>query len=146
MLSIDVLFRKLFGSRGGVSENFEVSDKILTAKVLKAEKHPNADRLRVVALDIGGKTVEPGVCGAFNFEAGDMVALALPGATIARNIHSEKHEPLVLATAKIRGVESQGMICAAFELGIGPLSDKPEILVLKNDVRPGEPFNSRMVK
>lgn len=92
--------------------------KIVAAKVIGIEKHPNADRLRVIKLDIGSRIVEPVVCGAFNFEVGDIVALALPGAVIAHNIHSEAHESFVLGTAKIRGIESQGMICAGFEIGL----------------------------
>jgi len=118
---------------------------IVCAKVLEVNKHPNADRLRIVKLDIGNKTVEPIVCGAFNFEPNDMVVLALPGAKIAQNIHSENHEPFVLEKAKIRGVESQGMICAAFELG---LSKEPGqgILVLDSQIRPGSQFSEAMVK
>lgn len=117
---------------------------IVAAKVLDVQKHPNADRLRLVKLDIGQLTVEPVVCGAFNFGAGDMVALALPGAEIKQDIHSEDHKPFVLQKAKIRGVESQGMICAAFELG---LSDKPGegILLLKTGVRPGSEFSANMI-
>lgn len=104
------------------------------ARVLNFDKHPNADRLRVVSLDLGGETVEPVVCGANNFVAGDIVALALPGAVIPQNIHSEQHEEFVLGKAAIRGVESQGMICSAFELGLAPQpEDKPEILILKKD-------------
>ncbi len=91
--------------------------KIIAAKVTKIEKHPNADRLRVITLSDGVKTYSPIVCGAFNFSEGDIVALALPGAIISHNIHSDEHESFTLGTAKIRGVESQGMICAGFELG-----------------------------
>lgn len=118
---------------------------IVAAKVLEYQKHPNADRLRVVKLDIGDRVVEPVVCGASNFETSDMVALALPGASIAQNIHSENHEPFVIEKAKIRGVESQGMICAAFELG---LSNEPGtgIMVLKEDTKPGSQFTPDMVK
>ncbi len=119
---------------------------IVAAKVMDAQKHPNADRLRVVKLDIGSQIIDPVVCGAWNFEAGDMVALALPGATIPQNIHSENHEPFVLGKAKIRGIESQGMICAAFELGIGPLSEKPEIIILKPDTKPGSQFTPEMIQ
>ena len=118
----------------------------MAAKVLAAEKHPNADRLRVVKLDIGNTIVEPVVCGAFNFGAGDTVVLALPGAKIAKNIHSADHQPFVLEKAKIRGIESQGMICAAFELGIGPLSEKPEIALLKSEIKPGSQFTADMIK
>jgi phenylalanyl-tRNA synthetase beta chain len=119
---------------------------IVVAKVVSVEKHPNADRLRVIKLDIENKIIDPVVCGAFNFGIGDFVALALPGAKIAQNVHSEKHEAFVLKKAKIRGVESQGMICSAFELGIGPLSEKPEIMLLKKDLKLGSQFSSEMVE
>jgi phenylalanyl-tRNA synthetase beta chain len=115
------------------------SNKIIAAKVVKIEKHPNADRLRVVSLFDGSKTIEPVVCGAFNFSEGDIVALALPGAKIAQNIHSEEHESFILSTAKIRGIESQGMICAEFELGLtDTVGDKPEILILPPDTKLGK--------
>jgi len=123
----------------------DTASNIIAAKVAKIEKHPNADRLRIVALDIGGKIVEPVVCGAFNFEVGDMVALALPGAKIEQNIHSETHESFTLEKAKIRGVESQGMICAGFELGLSEGAEKG-IMLLKTDVEPGSKFSPEMVK
>lgn len=109
------LFKKNAASNAG--------SLIITAKVIMFEKHPNADRLRIVELDTGSKAVKPVVCGATNFKEGDIVALALPGAHIPKNIHSEAHESFVLERATIRGVESQGMICAKFELG---LSEVPE--------------------
>ena len=90
---------------------------VIAAKVTAIDKHPNADRLRVISLTDGHRTISPVVCGAFNFEVGDIVALALPEAQIAHNIHSEEHESFILGPATIRGVESQGMICAAFEVG-----------------------------
>lgn len=112
---------------------------IIAAKVTKVEKHPNADRLRVISLTDGKRTIEPVVCGAFNFGEGDIVALALPGATIAQNIHSDTHESFVLGTAKIRGIESQGMICAEFELGLtSEPGDKPEIMILPADTELGK--------
>lgn len=119
---------------------------IIAARVLRVEKHPNADRLRVITLDGGSGEISPVVCGAWNFEAGDSVALALPGAQIPHNLHDPNYAPFTLEKAKIRGIESQGMICAAFELGIGPLSEKPEILLLKSDVKPGSQFSAEMVK
>ena len=127
------------------ANRYQPSDKILAAKVLEVQKHPNADRLRVVKLDIGGTVIDPVVCGASNFEAGDMVVLALPGATIAQNIHSDDHQPFVLGTAKLRGVESQGMICAAFELGLATEPGQG-IMVLKPTVRPGSEFRADMIK
>lgn len=117
----------------------KTDNKIIAAKVTKIEKHPNADRLRVISLTDGTNTIEPVVCGAFNFEVGDIVALALPGATIAQNIHSPEHESFMLSTAKIRGVESQGMICAEFELGLtNTPGDKPEIMILPPDTKLGK--------
>lgn len=109
---------------------------IFAAKVLEIKKHPNADRLRIVKLDIGGKVVEPVVCGADNFKEEDVVALALPGAKISRNIHSEEHEAFILQKANIRGQESQGMICAAFELGLSEEIGRG-ILLLDKNTRPG---------
>jgi phenylalanyl-tRNA synthetase beta chain len=134
------IFKKLFG---GKREDPTValqtgSGKIIAAKVTKIEKHPNADRLRLISLWDGRATIEPVVCGAFNFEEGDIVALALPGALIAHNIHSDAHEPFTLDKATIRGVESQGMICAEFELGANNTpGDKPEIMVLPAATAPG---------
>jgi phenylalanyl-tRNA synthetase beta chain len=118
---------------------------IFAAKVLDVQKHPNADRLRIAKLSLGDKIIEPVVCGAFNFNAGDVVVLALPGATIAQDYHSADHKPFILGKAKIRGIESQGMIMSGFELG---LSDKPEegIVILKNDVLPGSEFRTDMVE
>jgi tRNA-binding EMAP/Myf-like protein len=118
----------------------------VAAKVLGVTKHPNADRLRVIKLSVGDRVIDPVVCGAFNFEAGDVVALALPGAKISQNVHSETHEPFVLGKAKIRGVESQGMICSAFELGLSQFSEKPEIMILRSATKPGSPFEPGMIK
>ena len=90
---------------------------IIAARIQSITKHPNADRLQVVSLFDGTKTIEPVVCGGKNIAVGQIVALALPGAHIPHNIHSDEHESFTLGTATIRGVESRGMICAAFELG-----------------------------
>lgn len=118
---------------------------IITAQVTKIDKHPNADRLRVVELSDGVQTVAPVVCGAFNFEVGDKVALALPGAFIPKNIHSDKHEGFTLEKATIRGVESRGMICSAYELGLAEDTTKA-IIVLKQESILGKPFDRRMIK
>lgn len=112
---------------------------IIAAKVTGIDKHPNADRLRLITLTDGSRSISPVVCGAFNFEVGAIVPLGLPGAQIAHNLHSETHEPFTLEPATIRGIESQGMICAAFEIGMAEeLSDKPEILILPADTKIGK--------
>ncbi len=118
--------------------------EIYAAKVIKVEKHPNADKLRIITLSLGDREIYPVVCGAWNFDEGAIVVLALPGAHIPQNIHSETHESFTLEKATIRGIESQGMICAAFELGLGE-DEGPKILILKNDTKPGEPFSPEMI-
>jgi phenylalanyl-tRNA synthetase beta chain len=100
-------------------------------RVLSAEKHPGADRLRVCQLDTGDgeRTV---VCGAPNVAAGQTVAVALPGATMPGG---QK-----IGEAKLRGVRSAGMICSAAELGLGESPDG--IMVLEQDgLRPGTPLD-----
>ena len=73
------------------------------AKILKIEKHPNADRLKVCDVDIGGK-VEKVVCGAPNARSGLLTVYAPPGAEIPKN-------GMKLVVAQIRGIESRGMLC-----------------------------------
>ena len=133
-------FLKKYFKKAEQKENFVPQvDHIIAAKVTGIEKHPNADRLRLITLFDGNRTITPVVCGAFNFEVGAIVPLALPGSQIARNIHSETHEPFTLDTATIRGIESQGMICAEYELGMTEeLSDKPEIMTLPEDTPLGK--------
>jgi phenylalanyl-tRNA synthetase beta chain len=91
---------------------------IIIAEVTKVEKHPNADRLRVIELTDGKNDYKPVVCGAWNFDVGARVALALPGATIPHNQHDPEGKPFTLGKASIRGIESQGMICSGKELGL----------------------------
>ena len=132
--------KKLFG----LAEKPEkiIDDKIIVAEVLSWEKHPNADRLRVVTLSDGENKINAVVCGATNFDAGAKVALALPGAHLSRSHHG--NEPFVLEKASIRGVESQGMICSAYELGLSESADEG-ILVLDQSIRPGTSFSVNMV-
>jgi len=106
------------------------AEGFVVGRVLAAEPHPNADRLRVCAVDAGDgeRTI---VCGAPNVEAGQTVAVALPGATLPGGMEIGK--------AKLRGVESLGMICAASELGLG--EGPPGIMVLEDDgLVPGTPL------
>jgi phenylalanyl-tRNA synthetase beta chain len=104
-------------------------DNFVVGRVLAAERHPDADRLRVCTVDTGDgeRTI---VCGAPNVAAGQTVAVALPG---ARMPGGEK-----LRKAKLRGVASEGMILAADELEIG--DDHEGILVLDDGIGPGTPL------
>lgn len=116
-------------------EGPQVFANIIVAKVTKIEKHPNADRLRVVELTDGKNTIAPVVCGAWNFDVGAIVPLALPGSTIPHNQHDLEGKPFVLGKAVIRGVESQGMICSGKELGLG--DDGGGIFILDSDLTLG---------
>jgi phenylalanyl-tRNA synthetase beta chain len=105
------------------------ADGFVVGKVLAAEQHPDADRLRVCTVDDGEgeRTI---VCGAPNVAAGQTVAVALPG---ARMPGGEK-----LRKAKLRGVASEGMILSVSELEVG--ADADGILVLEEGIAPGTPL------
>lgn len=109
-------------------------DKFVVGKVVEKKKHPNADKLSVCLVDIGKEQLQI-VCGGPNVEAGQKVAVGLVGAIVPRNQHDPDGEPFVLGQVKIRGVESSGMICSEFELGLGP--DAESILVLDAKAKVG---------
>lgn len=119
-------------------------NKIIVAKVTGVTKHPNADRLRVITLTDGANEITPVVCGAWNFDVGAVVPLALPGATIPHDQHDPEGKPFTLGKAKIRGVESQGMICSAKELGLG--NDGGGIMLLPESAALGTTFNSSLTE
>ena len=112
-------------------------DNFFVGEVLERNKHPNADRLTVCKVNIG-KEVHEIVCGAPNVAPGQKVAVALLGATIPHNQHDLDGNPFVLTKAKIRGVESEGMICSAYELGLG--KDADGILVFDENAKVGTPL------
>ena len=107
----------------GIKENFGDMGVFKIAKILRAEKHPNADKLKVCDVSIGGKEILKVVCGAPNAREGLITIYAPPGAIIPR----AKFE---LKIAKIRGVESKGMLCSENELNLSDESDG--IIELKN--------------
>ena len=107
----------------GVKENSGEMGKFKIAKVLKAEKHPNADKLKVCDVTIGGKEVLKVVCGAPNAREGLITIYAPPGAVIPKTNFE-------LKVAKIRGVESRGMLCSESELNLSEESEG--IIELKN--------------
>ena len=88
----------------------ELSD-FLVAKVIKVEKHPNADRLKVCDVDIGEKNILKVVCGATNVRDGLLTIYAPPGSTIPKN-------NMKLEVSKIRGITSYGMLCSGAELNL----------------------------
>ena len=95
----------------GLKENSSELSKFKIAKIIKAEKHPNADKLKVCDVSIGGKEIIKVVCGAPNARDGLVTLYAPPGTIIPRT-------KFQLKIAKIRGVESRGMLCSESELNI----------------------------
>tara|TARA_X000000368_G_scaffold243404_1_gene192425 strand:- start:1784 stop:4141 length:2358 start_codon:yes stop_codon:yes gene_type:complete len=107
---------------------------IVVGKVVEIYPHNNADKLRVTQVDVGSNTYEI-VCGAWNFDIGAIVPVALPKSYINDDFLIEKRE--------IRGVVSNGMICSAKELG---LWDEHEgILILDDSIAPGTNFSSTYI-
>jgi phenylalanyl-tRNA synthetase beta chain len=106
---------------------------LVTGEVLEVEKHPNADKLSLTRVRTAGGEPLQIVCGAPNVAAGQKVVVAPVGATI----YPLGADPLTMKVAKIRGVESHGMICAEDEMGLGTGHDG--ILVLPEDTPVGIP-------
>ncbi len=102
---------------------------ILIARVKSVQKHPNADRLSLCEVDAGGEVLQV-VCGAPNVAADTFYPFAPVGASLPGGMQIKK--------AKIRGTESQGMICSAAELGLG--RDNAGVLELRGDFQPGTRF------
>jgi phenylalanyl-tRNA synthetase beta chain len=105
---------------------------VVVGRVLTCGRHPDADRLSVTTVDVGGTEPLHIVCGAPNVAAGQTVAVALPGTMIFHG-----NEQFEIKRSKIRGQLSEGMICAEDELGIG--TDHEGIIVLGSKARIGMP-------
>lgn len=105
---------------------------VVIGEVLTCERHPNADKLSVTTVDLGGEIV-PIVCGAPNVAKGQKVIVAKEGSVL----YPATGEPIEIKKAKIRGEISQGMICAEDEIGIG--HSHAGIMVLDTDLPNGTP-------
>ncbi|CEH27634.1 phenylalanyl-tRNA synthase subunit beta [Aneurinibacillus migulanus] len=109
---------------------------VVVGYVTEKEKHPDADKLNVCQVDVGGEELLQIVCGAKNVEAGQKVPVAVVGAKLPGDFKIKK--------AKLRGVASNGMICSAKELGINdklmPKEIQEGILVLPEDLEVGQPI------
>jgi phenylalanyl-tRNA synthetase beta chain len=122
-------------TRAGVeTENIETRsakiDKVIVSQVTASSRHPNADRLTVCEVADGRGTKRQIVCGATNYKVGDKVPLALPGAKLPNGTEIRK--------SKLRGVESEGMLCSAIELGLG--QDAAGLLILSPEATIGAPI------
>jgi len=107
---------------------------VVIGKVLSVDAHPNADNVRVTSVSVGEENPYQIICGAWNFDAGATVAVALPGAVLPGGFQ--------IGSREIRGVKSHGMICSERELGLG--EDQDGIMVLAADAPVGQPFESTL--
>src|ERR1044071_4741549 len=127
-------------TRAGVeTENIETrgapdrsgSGRIVVSQITASSRHPNADRLSVCEVDQGSGTKRQIVCGATNYKVGDKVPLALPGAKLPSGLEIRK--------SKLRGVESEGMLCSPIELGLG--EDASGLMILLPEAQVGAPIS-----
>ena len=107
----------------GIKESSDGLSEFKIAKIIKSSKHPNADKLKVCDVNIGGKEILKVVCGAPNARDGLVTIYAPPGATIPKT-------KFKLKVAKIRGIESRGMLCSESELNLS--NESEGIIELKN--------------
>lgn len=131
--NLEVLADKI--TKAGINVEHVISNKIdnlVIGKVLTCIEHPDSDHLHVCTVDVGGEEKQI-VCGASNVKEGIKVIVALPGAILPGDFEIKK--------GKIRGVESNGMICALFELGIEEKTEEnynKGIEILDDDALVGE--------
>ena len=102
---------------------------VLVARVVEAKPHPSAEKLSVTQVEAGGPPLQV-VCGAKNFQVGDLVPLAMVGTTLPNGT--------AIQQASLRGVESHGMLCSARELGLA--EDASGLLILPKGLKPGTPI------
>src|SRR6185295_9205509 len=107
----------------GIEKRGANFDNVVVAQITTSSQHPNADRLTVCTVDDGSAQPRQIVCGAKNYKVGDKVPLATPGAVLPND--------LKIGVSKLRGVESQGMLCSGRELGLS--DDAAGLLILPND-------------
>ncbi len=106
---------------------------IVVGEVVEKEKHPDADKLSITKVNVGGPELLNIVCGAPNVAAGQKVLVA----TIGAKLYPTNGEPFEIKKSKIRGAASEGMICAEDEIGLGTSHDG--IMILPDNAIPGTP-------
>src|SRR5512138_2278088 len=107
---------------------------VVAARIVASEKHPNAEKLSVARVDAGSGEPLQIVCGARNYAVGDVVPLATVGTVLPGGMRIEQ--------AKLRGVESSGMLCSARELGLS--EDASGLLILDRGIAPGTPISDAL--
>ncbi len=124
---LETLLRRAGLEVAGIEQRGAAIDHVVAAEILESTQHPNADRLSVCKVNDGSPEPRQIVCGAKNYKVGDKVPLALPGAVLPGDFK--------IKTGKLRGVESEGMMCSAKELRLAEDSDG--LLILPPETAPG---------
>jgi phenylalanyl-tRNA synthetase beta chain len=114
----------------GIEERGAKIDQVIVAQIKESSRHPNADRLSVCVVDDGSGQSRQIVCGATNYKIGDKVPLALPSAKLPNGLEIKK--------SKLRGVESEGMLCSGKELGFS--DETAGLLILSPEAKVGAPI------
>jgi phenylalanyl-tRNA synthetase beta chain len=126
----DLLTRAGVETKGIETQGAKI-DRVIVAQITASSRHPNADRLTVCEVEDGSRTKRQIVCGATNYQVGDKVPLALPGAKLPNGTEIRK--------SKLRGVESEGMLCSPIELCLG--QDASGLMILSRDAKVGAPIS-----
>lgn len=127
---LEALLRRAGLEVAGIDQRGAAIDNVVAAEILESTQHPNADRLSVCKVNDGSSEPRQIVCGAKNYKVGDKVPLALPGAVLPGDFK--------IKTGKLRGVESEGMMCSAKELRLA--EDSEGLLILPPETAPGTPI------
>jgi phenylalanyl-tRNA synthetase beta chain len=127
---LEALLRRAGLEVAGIEQRGAGIDNVVVAEILESTQHPNADRLSVCKVNDGSNQPRQIVCGAKNYKVGDKVPLALPGAVLPGDFK--------IKTGKLRGVESEGMMCSAKELRLA--EDAQGLLILAPESVPGTPI------
>lgn len=127
---LETLLRRAGLEVAGIDQRGAAIDHVVAAEILESTQHPNADRLSVCKVNDGSPEPRQIVCGAKNYKVGDKVTLALPGAVLPGDFK--------IKTGKLRGVESEGMMCSAKELRLA--EDSEGLLILPPETAPGTPI------
>ncbi|MBE2250049.1 MAG: phenylalanine--tRNA ligase subunit beta [Myxococcus sp.] len=131
--SVDELARRLTMAGleiEGIERPAEALKGVVVAQIVASDKHPNADKLSVTKIDLGGGAPLQVVCGAKNYQVGDKVPLATVGTRLPNGVEIKQ--------AALRGVDSSGMLCSSKELGI--TEDSAGLLILDPNAKLGQPI------
>ena len=136
--AVDKLVEKIGAQLGAVEEVINIGEKyqgIVVVKVVKVEKHPDADKLHICQIDAGKDEPVQVVCGAPNVHEGMLAAWLPPGATVPSTFGKD---PFVLEARDLRGQKSNGMLASARELSLGDSHEG--LLEIDKDAQPGDDF------